>query len=170
MKYLLLILSVLILIGCGHTTNFVMYRNVPENPSFVVLPVYNTEREIAFANRIEHILISCQVSVHVRPRTKYVESERGNLEIETNTDNKSTDKTSVTEWYFELDDITADYIVQTYKSQGIAKISKLETGEILAVLQLPVIQDQFTFPKQTPREVIFKALINLGIIRLKKLE
>ncbi|RKU20254.1 hypothetical protein C6501_00365 [Candidatus Poribacteria bacterium] len=163
MKYSLPTLFIcLILTGCGsHTTNFVVYRNVPENPSFIVLPSYNTEREIAFANQIEHMLISCHVSVHLRPRTKYIENERGARDTQKEIGEKSTEKSSVTEWYFALEDFTADYIVQTYERTYVVKISKRETNEILAVLQLPVAQDQFTFLKQTPRVVIFEALVNL---------
>lgn len=173
MKIGLVSILVLTLIGCGfHTTNFVVYRDVPKNPSFVVIPLNYTEREIAFANQIEHILISCHASVHLRPAIKYVEDQQANREKEEEKGGSSTEsstgKASKTEWYYELDDFTATYTAQSYQRTQQVKISKRETQEILAVIQLPFYDDQFRIPKQTPRMVIAEALDNLGIIRLKK--
>lgn len=168
MKTIFLLIFMATLVGCGsHTTNFVVYRNVPKNPSFIVLPLDYTEREIAFSNKIEHILISCHVSVHLRPAIKYVEQEQAAHEKEKYKEERSTQKASKTEWYFELSDFSADYIVQSYETMQQVKISKRETQEILAVIQLPIHYEQYR-PQQTPRQVFAEALDNLGIIHIKK--
>ena len=161
MKYLIgIVFTILILIGCGsYSTHFVVYRHVPENPSFVVIPANDSMQEIAFGNNIEHILISCYVSVLRRPAIKAVEKVQAARETENEAGNQSIQKASVTEWFYEFEEFNADYIVQTYEMSYEVKISKRETKEIVAVLRIPKPQfDRVSVLSQppTPRELIFK--------------
>ena len=168
MKNILLSILWYSYIGCvSPTTNFIVYRDVPVNPSFVVVPFNYTEKEIIFANDIEHILISCQVSVHLRPATRFIENKQAERETEMGKDDTSTKTVSKSEWYLQFDEFTADYIVQSYQKTKQVKISKRNTQEILAVIQLPYYISESTKPK-TPRTVIAEALYNLGIIHLQK--
>ena len=165
LSLIIVLFTFLTLIGCGsHTTNFVVYRHVPENPSFVVIPSNNGMCEVTFANEIESALISCHVSVLLRPTTKAVEKEQAAGETKSESSNKSIEKTSITEWYFEFEEITADYIIQTYDSSYHVKISKRDTREIIAVLKIPKYEviESGTLP--TPREIVYGALVNLEII------
>ena len=163
----------LLLIGCGgYSTHFVVYRHVPENPSFVVIPANDSMQEIAFANNIEHILIGCHVSVLQSPAIKAVEKERAARETENEAGNQSKHKAAVTEWFFEFEEINADYIVQAYEMSYMVKISKRETREIVAVLKIPNLQYEavLSAAPPSPQEFIFEALVNLEIVPPPKKE
>lgn len=167
-----LAISIIFIIGCGsHTNHFIVYRNVPNNPSFIVLPPSSHVSEINFANKIEQILISCHVSVHLRPAIKYIESKQADRQTDTHRGDTSSQGASKTEWYYELEDFSADYIVQSYKDAYMVKISKRDTQEVLAVINLPKprrteYDRQLNITQQTPQQVLAKVLDNLGIIHL----
>lgn len=50
-------------------------RNVPESPSFVVIPANNYLYQVMFANEIEKAIISVGVKVVMPPATKDVTKE-----------------------------------------------------------------------------------------------
>ena len=127
--YLCIIIFCLSLAGCGKT-NYIVLRDVPQSPSFVVIPVTNTISEISYANIIERAIIAAGVKVVLRPASKEVEET-------TTTPTNNGDSTKIlTERYFELDELTAEYLVQTYATPAQVKISKLSTREILTIVNV----------------------------------
>ena len=49
---LCIIIFCLSFVGCGKT-NYIVLRDVPQSPSFVVIPVTNTISEVSYANVVE---------------------------------------------------------------------------------------------------------------------
>ncbi len=127
----ILVIFVLTTVGC-FSTQFVALRDVPQSPSFVVIPVNSYLSEVEFGNKIEQAIISSGVKVVMRPSTKEVTTEQV---LEQSEDTQATGM-KLTERYFEFEKINADYIVQTYATSQQVKITKRETQEVLAVLSL----------------------------------
>ena len=115
--------------GCGKT-NYIVLRDVPQSPSFVVIPVTTTISEVSYANIIERAIIAAGVKVILRPASKEVE------ETTTTPTNNGDSTTILTERYFRLDELTADYLVQTYATPAQVKISKLSTREVLTIINV----------------------------------
>ena len=139
---------------------FVVVRDVPVDPSFVVIPGNDYLYEVTYANKIERILIGSGVKVVLRPATKEIKTEQAIQQVE----NEQASVKTLTERYFMLDEIKADYIVQTYQTSKQVKISKKETGEILTVLLIP---DYHNNPQAlSSKEIIFNALLRMGILNV----
>ena len=140
----LLLVSCLIgfLAGCAsQAPHFIVYRDVPEFPSFVVIPANNFMHEVLFANEIEEAIISCGVKVVLRPSTKQVTTEKsvsgvqGNQVHESDTavaSVRGTDSKRV-ERYKAYESIDADYMVETYVGKRNVKVLKRDTREVLTV-------------------------------------
>ena len=155
------------LLGCvTKTLEIVVLRDVPESPSFVVIPANDFLREVEFANSVEDAIISAGVRVVIRPSTKEVTTEKrvqgaegrqaGSNEAILATDAKLTEK------YFAFDAIQADYIVHTYANSRHVKISKKESREILAIFEAQSFID--ATGKQQPWHVkIHFVLEGMGI-------
>ena len=159
------------LVGCGKT-QYVVLRNVPTSPSFVVIPANNYSYEVRFANEIESAIISAGTSVVTRPSIKEVVTEKAVHGAEgirgSGAQAIRAADAKVTERYFAFDDVTADYIVQTfaYPEQQV-KFTKRESKEILAVLtpQLDVLSiNNRSYPWTS---AIHKTLENMGIPVIK---
>ena len=146
---LCLIIFCLSLVGCGKT-NYIVLRDVPQSPSFVVIPANNTIPEVSYANVIESAIIAAGVKVMLRPVSKEIEKT---ITTPTN-DGGSTN--ILTERYFELDELNADYLVQTYVTPAQVKISKLSTGEVLAIVNVYRGQSG-----EDPRDTMLKVLSKL---------
>ena len=151
-----LVISVLIMAGCART-KFVVLRDVPQSPSFVVIPANTYLLEVEFGNKIEQAIISSGVKVVMHPSTREVTTEKVLEKAEGN----QAAGMKLTERYFEFEKINADYIVQTYATSQQVKITKRETQEVLAVLTL-------TAPYNTPtiewrRKFLTRALAKMGI-------
>ena len=154
------------LAGCGKT-QFVALREVPESPSFVVIPANNFLHEVEFANNIENAIISAGLKVVMRPATKDVTTEK----IIQDAEGKRTDDRTLIqsvdakliERYSAFEDIDTDYIVQTYVTLKQVKIAKRETREILAILEISKF-DRFPSWRRTIR----KALVEMGVPMVKK--
>ena len=134
-----LLFWVVVLAGCATpTSQFVVLRDVPESPSFVVIPANDYLHEVVFANEVENAIISAGIKVVMRPVTKDVTMEKTVQGAEgKRTDDRALIQSAdakLIERYSAFDDIDADYIVQTYVTSRQVKISKRETEEILAVL------------------------------------
>ena len=152
----ILVIFVLITSGCA-STQFVALRDVPQSPSFVVIPANTYLSEVEFGNKIEQAIISSGVKVVMRPSTKEVTTEKVLEKAEGN----QASGMKLTERYFEFEKINADYIVQTYATSQQVKITKRETQEVLAVLTLAT-------PYNTPaiewrRKFLIRALAKMGI-------
>lgn len=147
--YLCFIIFCLSFVGCGKT-NYIVLRDVPQSPSFVVIPANNTIPEVSYANVIESAIIAADVKVILRPVSKEIEKT---ITTPTN-DGGSTN--ILTERYFELDELNADYLVQTYVTPAQVKISKLSTGEVLAIVNVYRGQGG-----EDPRDTMLKVLSKL---------
>lgn len=170
MKYTFLCL-LLILTGCYtiHQTTFIVQRDVPQNPTFTVIPANYTFSEVTFAQTIEGCLIGAGVKVVQRPATKSVQTE------EVKTKNKPTPEPAlegkgiaVTESFWAYEPTDADYYIQTYSVSRQMKIVKTETQEVLAILIMPKVFPMETATSETPYTYMAKALFNLGIIKQRK--
>ncbi len=142
------------IIGCSTQTQiqFVVLRDVPEFPSFVVIPANNYLNQVAFANAVEAAIISAGVKVVSRPATKEITKEvavEGKIQtIEGNQAAHKSGEGKLIERYAEFADIEADYIVLTYANFRQIRIIKKQTAEILAsievffVTEAPVLRQQ----------------------------
>ncbi len=138
--------------GCTKT-NYIVLRDVPISPSFVVIPVNNTMQEISYANLIERAILSSGFRVELRPASKEIEKT-----LTGPTDNNDKVQT-LTERYFELEKLTADYLVQTYAASADVKVSKLsKISEVLTIVKVPRISQQYG---ENPRYIMMKVLSKL---------
>lgn len=154
--FIVLVVFVLTMTGCART-KFVVLRDVPHSPSFVIIPANNYLHEVEFANKIEQAIIGSGVKIVMRPSTKEVTTEK----VLEKAEGSQAAGMRLTERYFEFEKINADYIVQTYVTSQQVKITKRETQEVLAVLGL-------TTPYNTPaaewrRKFFTRALAKMGI-------
>jgi hypothetical protein len=153
---LLFVIFVLTMAGCART-HFVVLRNVPHSPSFIVIPANAYLNEVEFANKIEQAIIGSGVKVVMRPSTREVTTEKTMEEAK----DSQASGMRLTERYFAFEEFSADYIVQTYVSSQQVKITKRETKEVLTVFSL-------TTPPNTPaaewrRKFFTRTLAKMGI-------
>ena len=166
-----LLFWVVVLAGCApQTPQFVVLRDVPESPSFVVIPANDYLHEVVFANKVENAIISAGIKVVMRPATKDVTMEKTVQGAEgKRTDDRALIQSAdakLIERYSAFDDIDADYIVRTYVTSKQVKISKRETEEILAVV---VAKGYIEEGKIYKWEITLqKALARMGIPVVKK--
>lgn len=151
-----LVIFVLIMVGCART-QFVALRDVPQSPSFVVIPANTYLSEVEFGNKIEQAIISSGVKVVMRPSTKEITTEK----VLEKTEGNQAAGMKLTERYFEFEKINADYIVQTYATSRQVKITKRETQEVLTVLALPISYN--TPAAEWRRKFFIRALAKMGI-------
>lgn len=148
---------VLSLTGCAQT-RFVVLRDVPPSPSFVVIPANDYLSEVTFANEIERAILGAGVKVVMRPSTKEVTTEKVTEETEGN----QASGMKLTERYFAFDEIDADYIVQTYATSNPVKITKRETQEVLTVLTVQTALHD-PAPAEWKRKRFKQVLAKMGI-------
>ena len=157
----LCIFLILILTSCG-TKEYIVLRDVPENPTFTVIPADNYLSEVAFANRIERYLISAGVKVVQRPGMKHIQTEQSEAERQSKSDSSTEAAGKVlTETYFMREPTAADYIVLTYRHSLQIRIIKNKTQEVLTVLSLPIAHQQFGSDPE--RKYILDALSHMQI-------
>ena len=158
------LLLLLILTSCS-TREFVVLRDVPENPSFTVIPAYYAYSEIRFANKVEKCLIGARVKVISHPGTKEIQTEEGKAK------GKPTSEPAleaagkvIVEKYHQRESTDADYIVETYAiSRQIKIIRNNQTQEILAVLTAPAEGQNLGPAPETLQEYVIRALIHMEI-------
>jgi hypothetical protein len=149
-----LLLSVFILQGCVSSNNpiYIVSRDVPENPSFTVIPFNNYQLQISCTDSVESALISSGVKVVKRPEVKEVENRKGyggeQKQIDQpneNINSKGAFETRI-ERYSEYEEIKSDYIIETnctvqsyqgslYIEGMNVRITKTISKEILASFQ-----------------------------------
>ena len=162
----LCIFLLLILTSCG-SKEYIVLRDVPENPSFTVIPADNYLSEVTFANRIERYLISAGVKVIQRPGMKHIQAEQSKAESQSTSDRSAESAGKVlTETYFMREPSTADYIVLTYRHSLQVRIIKNKTQEVLTVLSLPIAHHEFG--PDPERKYILNALLHMGIHSIRK--
>lgn len=163
-KMIVTTILLLILIGCGlkpaPVKYFIVQRDVPISPTFVVLPFNDLQSQILCAEQAEAALIAAGVKVVMPPPTKYVETKKG-IEGEQTKLGQGSDRVQHTkgkgdsvsleaaqafetrlERYSEYGEINADYIVTTngtiYYSGGpyiqniSVRIFKKDSKEVLS--------------------------------------
>jgi hypothetical protein len=145
MKPLSVITALLLLVvagvSCTSKPVFVMLRDVPQDPTFVVLP--GDRASLYFANEIEAALIRSKVSVRSRPPIKQIVAERtaakaSSLEPQGRAASVEGAEGTLTERYDAIyEDFDADYVVWVYRGSRQIRIEKKETSEILSVFELP---------------------------------
>ena len=90
---------VLTMTGCART-KFVVLRDVPHAPSFVVIPANTYLHEVEFANKIERAIIGSGVKVVMLPSTKEVTTEQ----VIEETKGSQASGMRLTERYFEFEE------------------------------------------------------------------
>jgi hypothetical protein len=154
------------LTSCG-TTQYVVLRNVPKSPSFVVIPANSYSNQVRFANEIERAIISAGVKVGARPATKEVVTEKEVHGAEgirgSGAQSIRGADAKVTERYFAFDEITADYIVETFVNPEQVKITKRESMEILAVVSPQLDKLNINNRAYSWMSAIHKTLEKMGI-------
>ena len=181
-------LSLLMLAGCRTTTvkYFVVQRDVPISPAFVVLPFNDYQPQILCAEHAESALIGAGVRVVMPPqKKKEVEIKKGidgeQAKVGQGTEPIRTigskgDSASLetarayeirSERFSEYEDVNVDYIVRTngtiyYPDGSITNISlriiRKDTGEILSSF--------VTYPEYI-KDDMYKVLESLGV-KVKK--
>lgn len=142
MRSLLAISPVVVLIGlagCGpqelirEQYVYVVQHDVPRDPSFVVLPQEGTAAETDFAERVEGVLLSAGHRVVNRPVPRLVETERAAVaggsdfgEAMDGTEGRAA-QARVTETYYALESVDADYVV--YTRERVRRVRLTETEE-----------------------------------------
>ena len=157
---LIVLFAVLCVWGCGITRfTVVVSRDVPDDPTFTVVPANNQIREVTFANEVENAIIAAGVKVvrYYRPTPTEVTKEAALGEEQAGKklraepykiDEKAAShkgSAKVTKKYIEIEGgVQADYYVETYSYRRHVKISNRE--EVLAVFDAePLPRSQAVF-------------------------
>ena len=167
---LLICVGLVTLFGCSNTKyEYVVLRDVPQSPTFVVIPPNRYMYEIEFANTVEEIIMSLGVRVVDRPATKEITetTEKGVAGAKTEDSKLMTGERSHqrVESYFEYEDLKADYVVHSYSNSKQVRIIKRQSEEILASINL----SHYPTPigdiekRNSYRYIIFFFLDNMGI-------
>ncbi|MBI4546934.1 MAG: hypothetical protein HY707_03075 [Ignavibacteriae bacterium] len=151
--------------GCSKQTAFVVLRDVPEKPSFVVIPIGDYLEDVNFGNKIEEFILSAGVKLINRPVLKQVilKKEAGQVAKDTELENVEAAGASKEERYFEWDNIEADYVVFSYRFAKRVKIVKTESREVLSSFVLEEPGSLAGLSKQQEKELFYKALKAIGI-------
>ncbi|MDE0185586.1 MAG: hypothetical protein OXP71_09025 [Candidatus Poribacteria bacterium] len=163
---LIVLFAVMCVWGCGITKyNVVVSRDVPDDPTFTVVPANDQIREVTFANEVENAIITAGVKVvrFYRPTPTEVTKEASLGEEQAGKklraepyemeEKAAAQKGSarVTKKYIESEGgVQADYYVETYSYRRHVKISNGE--EVLAVFDaepLPLSQAVFVNDVET---------------------
>ena len=155
---------VAILLGCTYPQyEFIVLRDVPESPSFVVLPVNDRRGQVEFANQIETMIIGCNVKVVNRPSKKDVTRAVGQgvlgLEAEKNRVVQGDAGYQVIESYPAYHEFDADYVVLTYAESKRVRIIKRETDEVLASIEMKGYARQTTKNKPESESAYYRRRI-----------
>ena len=155
-----------VIIGCA--TQYVVLRDVPESPSFAVIPANDYLNQVAFATEIEEAIIRAGVKVVMfsqaaKEVTKEISVKEGIAAIEGNQAARKSGAGKLTERYVEFEHTDVDYLVYTYLESGQIRIIKNHTREILAVLTVPIHPVSKTHLPSMYHESIADALKNIGI-------
>ena len=148
MRLLLFIGSVVVvsICGCAATPHgYIILRDVPDHPSFTVLPPSDEVEEIKCANRFEKYLIRAGLAVISRPAIKSVVMERQMEAAESQATPSASETAAVgatiKESYWAYSEMQVDYLVHTDRRVGQVKIEKRETREILTIFDIHAWED-----------------------------
>ena len=160
LRFTFLLLLVLHTSGCVKEPIFIVLRDVPNNPSFTVIPVNDYLYQIEFATKIEEYLIQAGVKVVRHPASKAVETKKQLTQPESNVKQGAVAEATMTERYYSLEDTDADYVVETYADSKQVKIVRKASREIISAFAL---QSAAKGATTTDADVIHQALHSLGV-------
>ena len=149
-------------IGCAKH-HYIVYREVPECPHFVVLPVSQSAPEISFAADIEQSIMANGVKVVQRPAIKKHEVVRSRDEDSFFSQKGEED---LTESYsaYNIPPDYADYFVLTTYVDKRVKIYNPKTKEILTIFHIEYESNIGTPQKQQTSVLVGKHLDAMGIL------
>ncbi len=170
MKYLSLIIVVLTFISCTQQ-RFIVLRNVPQSPTFTVIPANNSLYQIEYANMVEGALLGTGVSVLSRPTIKQVTTKRqlGESSLsdeELNQIDRDVERATLIEKYRAYDGIMPDYLIATYAENERGRIEKTATDEVLASFIIEKVAQ--SEQKKTSMEILREVLKGMGVIAIDK--
>ena len=152
------IMALILVSGCSNPkTVFVVLRDVPESPSFVVIPANDYLVQVDFANEIEADLIACGVKVVARPAMKEVQTTKQGAQLDTQVGQAAG--ATLIEKYMALEETNADYFISAFADTRQIKIIKRPTREVISVLDLSGTASN------TSSKLVREALTNLGIVK-----
>ena len=143
----LFLMVIVVLVGC--TTSYIMVHEVPQSPTFVVIPVGFSEKDLLFVNGVSEALIANGVRVIERPvmLQKYLESEKSGeasgvlwtpgtgLGIAGGGQKGSEKTTELTDPIGMLEVTSADYVFYVQGKGGWVKIIQRATKQVVFVGQ-----------------------------------
>ena len=166
MKYIFVFI-VFVFMGCAQKPIYIVYRDVPPNPTFTVLPANDLLYQVHFANRIEEFIIGSGVKVNRRPASKYVETKQNIEKVNLGPVDAAIGGVMLTEVYRTTEEFTTDYIVETYADSKQIKFTNRKTNEVLSVFILDEGLTKSDY--EAHLEVIHDALEKLGV-KVKTIE
>lgn len=155
---LILILLTVTVFGCSSGPNFVVSRDVPAQPSFIVVPASTYPDQIEYADRFEGYLLAAGIRVLVTPavRENLTIKEGSQMHAE---DNVLSEARSVVFEWSDAVKSSATYILSTDSEFSRVKIIRRDGGEILASFQLKT----FTMKAGEEERRFREALVALGL-------
>lgn len=143
-------LLLIVVSGCVHPS-YVVSRDVPESPTFVVLSGSADEDEVEYANRMTSYLIAAGVRVVDLP------ASREAVSAESQSDREKDPPILLLEQFQKIRAVDPDYILWTDVEYHRLKFVKRPGGEVLASIVL-------RNPRPSEEEEQFReALVSLGI-------
>lgn len=119
---------------------FLVLRDVPESPSFVVIPFNSYLEQVEYANRIEESLIKAGAVVQQRPHVRDIVEEKqmgaGTAAATNDEVNAQSGELKTTEAYSVYDGVTADYVVYTEKNERRIRVERRTSNELVSVFKL----------------------------------
>ena len=150
--------------GCGSAKlKYVVYRDVPQQPAFTVVPVNYSVADYKFKEETEASLIEMGLSVIESPLRKQstIKSEsnalRAKRDMQLTGSVKKTSIDDLVETSKIYDQLKVDYVILVNAETSALKITKRETREIQGVIEYTVLD------KSGSRFIkLHDALLNLG--------
>lgn len=132
-KSLLLFISLAgTLISVRGSAQFVVLRDVPENPSIVVVPNGYSSSQIELADKTEEMLMKFRIKVVQRPTLRRVTETKGAAKSTGGDEGSAVGSKGMTEEYFAYEETGADFLLLTDENTDRAKLVNIKTKEILA--------------------------------------
>lgn len=149
----------LVLMSCARHS-YIVYRDVPESPTFTVLPTSQSTFELAFTVMIEQAIMSNGVRVKQRPEIKRSEIIDS---VDSRYESMSQKHEGITESFeaYQVPDDYADYFVFTNRTTHRVKIIKSKTREVLTIFHAEPIKS--IFGSTGIEKILRKHLDSMGI-------
>ena len=134
MLRIMFLLCLTFAIGCVKH-HYIVYREVPEAPTFVVIPLSHSEAEMAFSAIIEKSIMANGVKIVQRPVIKQHEVVRSR-DNDAFFSKKGPEDVTESFSAYSIPPDYADYFVLTTSAARRVKIYNPKTKEILAIFQV----------------------------------